>query len=238
MGAEPAVRSLIEVTYAKEGAVLFLAHLDVLRAFERAVRRADLPIAHSEGFNPRPRLVFASPLGVGQGGMEERCCLTLREAVAPLAVARALSAALPPGLRLVSAERLPGPKPPPYHTIEWAEWGIRIPEETAGFSPLSQWAEAHCLAERCARLLAATEALVTRRTKGGVREVDVRPGILELDAVDDRAVRAMLRLLEPSAKPAEVVEALGLPRGDAAVPHPIYVRLRFGPVGQRGALSV
>ena len=57
-------------SFSREGATVFLGHLDLMTCFERAARRAGLPILYSQGYNPRPMMVFALPLGVG---IETRC---------------------------------------------------------------------------------------------------------------------------------------------------------------------
>ena len=65
------------VTFEKGESVRWLGHLDLLRTFERAIRRAELPIAFSAGFNPRERLAFASALGVGVTGEAELATIEL-----------------------------------------------------------------------------------------------------------------------------------------------------------------
>ncbi|HBC91420.1 MAG TPA: hypothetical protein DCZ10_00560, partial [Pelotomaculum sp.] len=57
--------------YAKEGPARYISHLDLLRTFERAARRAGLPIAFTGGFNPHPKIAFAAPLAVGTAGGAE-----------------------------------------------------------------------------------------------------------------------------------------------------------------------
>ena len=57
----------VRIVFSKTGRAKYVSHLDLVRAMTRAVRRADIPLWYTEGFNPRPKLVFASPLSVGCG---------------------------------------------------------------------------------------------------------------------------------------------------------------------------
>lgn len=223
MSAESAATRWVEVTYRKEGPARFLAHLDVLRAFERAVRRAGLPVGQTEGFNPRPKIVFAAPLGTGTTGDAEILALQLRGPIPEAEVLSALAASAAVGLLATAVRKLPGPKPPAYHLIPWAEWEVRLPP------PLPSQEE---LAWRCRKLLARESAPYERKTKSKTTEVDLRPGILELEATGAGLVRARLGLNgEHTVKPLELVEALGLPRGDHSTPHPLVHRISLGPLG-------
>ena len=95
------------LTFEKGEPVRWLGHLDILRTFERAICRAALPIAFSQGFNPRERLAFASALGTGITGGAEKATLEL---TAPLQTADLLSLlndTLPPGIRIHDCEPVP-----------------------------------------------------------------------------------------------------------------------------------
>jgi radical SAM-linked protein len=83
--------------FEKGESVRWLGHLDILRTFERAIRRAGLPIAFSQGFNPRERLAFASALSTGVTGAAERATLELTEPQQTDQIVAQLNAALPPG---------------------------------------------------------------------------------------------------------------------------------------------
>jgi len=192
-----------------------------MRAFERAIRRAGLLVAHTQGFNPRPRLVFASPLGVGATGDAERLCIALQCRPRAEEVLASLRAALPPGLSAVEAHALVGARCPRYHLIAWAEWEVTLPPPGPSRDELDGLS---------ADLLARHEVFVPRRRKAAAREVDIRPGILALSGAGDARLRMTLSLIEGrGAKPLEVTEALGLPPGDERTPHPLVHRLRLAP---------
>src|SRR5947209_17229703 len=94
-------------TFQKTETVRWLGHLDILRTFERAIRRAALPIAFSSGFNPRERISFASALSTGVTGAAEPAILELTEPVAPDDIRARLNAALPPAIQLGACEEIP-----------------------------------------------------------------------------------------------------------------------------------
>lgn len=222
MGVEPDAKWLVEVVYRKHGPAIFLAHLDVMRAFERGVRRARLPIAHSAGFNPRPRIVFASPLGVGASGDAELVCLGLSHPIEPADVLRALSQRMQPGIAPYEARAVQAATPPPYHVIPWADWEVLLPPRTAPRAAIE------C---RCTELLTRSSAVIERERKGTVRQFDVRPLICSLRATaDDRLAMRLTMGAGPMAKPSDIVAAMGLPRGSATEPHPLCHRLRLGPL--------
>lgn len=101
----------LRVRYAKKASLRYLSHLEVARALERACRRADLPVALSEGFNPHYKLVFATNLPVGVSGCSEFLDLLLTRAVPPVEVIEELNAYLPLGLRALQAGEVPARGP-------------------------------------------------------------------------------------------------------------------------------
>jgi len=94
------------VRYAKEAGARFLSHLDLTRAWARAVSSSGLPVVYTQGFNPRPRLSFGPPLPVGSTGEAEFVELELSKAVADEEITGALAVGLPPGLRVLDAAAL------------------------------------------------------------------------------------------------------------------------------------
>ena len=96
----------LRVRYSKLGKVRFLSHRDVARVWERAIRRARLPIAYSEGFSPRPKLHFGLALSVGHESVDEYLDVDLREPVPLDGLAELLSGCLPPGLDAIEVADL------------------------------------------------------------------------------------------------------------------------------------
>lgn len=97
----------VAVRFAKAGAARWHAHHDLMRFWERAVRRAELPMRLTEGFNPRPRMIFPHALGVGVASEDEWVELELVGARAPQWIAERLDVALRPTLIPLAVEERP-----------------------------------------------------------------------------------------------------------------------------------
>lgn len=100
----------VRVRFAKYGAVKFVGHLDVLRYFQKAVRRAGLKIAYSQGFHPHQIMSFASPLGVGITSEGEYLDMELTAEYTPKEIVEALNRTMVEGFTVLSARILPEPE--------------------------------------------------------------------------------------------------------------------------------
>ncbi|NQU17159.1 MAG: DUF2344 domain-containing protein [Candidatus Saganbacteria bacterium] len=97
---------VIKITYTKGGEVRFISHLDLMRVISRAIRRANLPIAYSQGFNPRMKMSFGQALKVGQSSGSEEAKLTFEEEISPQEVVDRLNLVLPNGVDVLTASRI------------------------------------------------------------------------------------------------------------------------------------
>jgi len=154
------------VTFAKEEAARFLSHLDVMRALQRAFRRAGLPVAYSQGFHERPRMTVARALAMGVTASNELCAVDLVQPVRPMDAAKALAPQMPPGLPLVALSVEPRARKSPFEALSRAVYQI-------GLSA----ADAEDLRHAVEAVLDRREIVVTRATKSGERPVDIRPGV-------------------------------------------------------------
>ena len=96
----------IRIKYAKTEAIKFLSHKNIMRAIERAVRRAELPIAYSQGFNPHMRIAYGKPIKVGAISDSEYADLYFDKPVTEEKVKEKLDQELPPGLKLLDTEMI------------------------------------------------------------------------------------------------------------------------------------
>src|SRR6476661_11095102 len=103
--ANPAPPTVVRIRlrFAKRGRLRFLSHRDVARSFERAVRRAGLPVAHSHGFSPHPRLSWVGAAPTGAASEAEYLEIGLTKQVEPALLVRDLDAALPDGIDVIAA---------------------------------------------------------------------------------------------------------------------------------------
>ncbi|MGN0784443.1 MAG: TIGR03936 family radical SAM-associated protein [Candidatus Aphodomorpha sp.] len=156
--------------YQKHEALSFISHLDIQRTLQRAFRRARIPLAYSDGFNPHPQLSFAAAVPTGAASTCEWFEVRLSEPVAPEAFLARTNAAMPDGLQLLRAFEAPEQAGKLTVMVRAAEYRARLTAETA--------LSAEAVQEALDALLAG-EIIVNKRTKGGVKPVDIRPQIMQ-----------------------------------------------------------
>ncbi|MCX4726592.1 TIGR03936 family radical SAM-associated protein [Streptomyces sp. NPDC090052] len=160
----------IRLRYTKRGRLRFTSHRDFQRAFERALRRAEVPMAYSAGFTPHPKVSYANAAPTGTGSEAEFLEIALTEARDPGMLRKLLDESLPDGLDITDAVEA--------HTSGLADrltasvWELRLDGV--------EFEEAE---KAVAAFNAAGEVEVQRRTKNGVRTFDARSAVAGLEAV-------------------------------------------------------
>lgn len=168
--ASPEAVQRLRVTFSQDGALRYVGHLDVVRAWERALRRAGVPLAYSAGFNPGPRLYFASGLQLGATGRAEIVDVLLTRALAPETFRAAAGPHLPAGLTVVTVEEAPLKTPALQALLRASVWQVDV---QSGEEPAA-------LARRCDALLAQETITARRRRKGQWIDYNLRPLVLAL----------------------------------------------------------
>ncbi len=204
----------LRVTFRKEGAARWIGHLDVARTWERALNRAAIPMAYTQGFNRRPRMQFAIALPLGYTSSCEYVDLWLGEVMQPQQVQTQLMARMAPGI-VVSAVRDVPIKQPKLPMLT-AEAVFRAELAHTVVDPAE-------LATRVATFNAADELIRSRRgKKKRMKTYDLRPLVLAL-AVDETAATPTLimRLVAKEGgmmgRPDELLTALGYDPLDARI---------------------
>ncbi|RLL66773.1 TIGR03936 family radical SAM-associated protein [Streptomyces sp. Z26] len=219
----------IRLRYTKRGRLRFTSHRDFQRAFERALRRAAVPMAYSAGFTPHPKVSYANAAPTGTGSEAEYLEIALAERRDPERLRAVLDACMPTGLDLVDAVEA--------RTSDFVErlqasaWELRLD----GVTPEA--------AETAVGVFLAAESVeVQRQTKKGMRTFDARGAVASLEAVrepDDRTptgacaiLRLVVRHLTPAVRPDDVLSGLRA-TADLAPPVPAAVtRLAQGPLDE------
>ena len=219
-GPPPApVVQRIRIRYAKRGRLRFTSHRDFARAFERALRRAQVPMGYSAGFSPHPKISYVGASPTGAGSEAEYLEIGLAVRMDPEALRLALDAALPAGLDIVEA--VPAGPGSLAERMQASVWRIELP----GVSP--DTADAAIVA-----FLALERVEVERLTKDGRRSIDARAAVVRLEVLGASDVQAagdhqehaimelVVRQVTPTVRPDDVVAALrdvaGLALGGAA----------------------
>lgn len=194
------------IRFRKSGALRLLSHHDLMRTFERLLRRCELPFARSHGFHPKPRLIFALSLPLGVVGCAEVVELELDEVLPPDEIHQRLVQQSPPGLEILSVQRIP---------VKITAQVCRLAYAIA--VPVDRLAD---LGRRCADLLAAPECWIDRQrphARQAGRRLDIRPFLVDLlldhpQGTSEPARLEMVLHLTPTgtARPEEVLELLGI----------------------------
>jgi radical SAM-linked protein len=185
----------LRVKYAKRGRARFTSSRDFGRAFERALRRAGVPMAYTSGFSPHPRISYANSVPTGAASEAEYLEIGLAECCDPGKVRAALDAALPAGLDVL--EVVLAPRKALADTLTGSRWRIDV---TGVPSPL--------LHSAVTRFLAESRVNVERMTKAGLREFDAREPVVSL-TVEGNSFLLLLAHSTPLVRPDDVLAAMG-----------------------------
>ena len=183
------------VRYAKDGTARFIGHLDLVRVFDRTLRRAGIPVAYSQGFHPHPKISFGPPLPLGMRSVAEYVDFSL--SVPCRNIASLLARAMVEGMEVLSIRPVAEKAESLTKIITLAEYRIRCETDDM-------------LAGRINDILGSERIMAKRVTKSGPKELDIRPGILELAVTPEGDGIRMLLGLEAgkSARPPEVIDLL------------------------------
>jgi radical SAM-linked protein len=195
MTAVPKVR----LRFAKRGDLRLVSHHDLVRCLERALRRAEIPVATSQGFNPRPKVTFALALALGIEGRREVVEIDLAAPMEPAEVLSRLAATSPPGLEWLGAEPATSNRAAQAQAVTY-RLDLPEPRRAAASAALDA-------------LLAAESRPYARRRPDRVVELDLRPFLLDA-AIDpeEGALRFRLKVTNSgaAARPEDIVDVLGL----------------------------
>jgi radical SAM-linked protein len=205
----------LRVKYAKRGRARFTSHRDFGRAFERALRRAAVPMAYSSGFSPHPRISYANAAPTGAASEAEYLEIGLAAACDPDKVRDALDEALPLGLDVV--EVVEAPPGVLASELTGSRWQVDVPGLSA--AGLRTAAEA---------FLANDVVPVHRMTKNGIREFDARAAVIALDAEEARLI-VTLAHQTPLVRPDDVLAGIRVANpAFAPAAAPILTRMAQG----------
>ena len=185
--------------FSKADEVKYVGHLDTIELFDRAFRRAKLPISFSEGFNPRPKLTFAHPLAVGISSNGEIGEIELSEKMSERDFIVRLNDALPGPIRITKAEYIEEKKSL-MSLVKSAEYTIKIDED-------------EITGEQIENLLLQEQIIIEKTSKSGkVSNIDIKPMILSWEFVDraDKIFKVELKTgSNENLRPDIIIKLLG-----------------------------
>lgn len=200
----------LRITFARDGGVRYLSHLEMMRAWERVLRRAGWRLAYSQGFNPHPKLSFAVALPVGVAARAELLDVQLEEPRSLGSASMELSREMPEGLEVVDVVEVSVDAPPIQRCLQAAEYSARCPAGTLD-----------ALIVEASRVLAAPSLPRGRAREGRVVEYDLRPMIQALWLEEESGYPMVCMRLRADAQGAgradEVLRELGLDPADCQI---------------------
>ena len=177
----------IIAAFQKDKGISYTSHLDVQRTLQRAFRRANLPLAYTKGFNPHPKLSFATALATGFSSAGEWIDVELEQDVSPEYFIARANAAVPSGMRFVTAFVADDTIDTLSKLLCSARYTISLFWE----NPVSK----EQIEAALKQLLNEKEVIVQKKTKSGIRPTDIRPEILEAFVLDDSDAPVQIELL-------------------------------------------
>ena len=181
----------IRIIFEKTGTAKFISHLDLVRVVTRAIRRAEIPIVYSQGFNPVPRLSFALPLSLGQESLREMMNFKVEPDMSPNEAMQRLSRQLPDGLILKEAyvpEDIKGSE------LQYARYTISVEDVFD--------------VEAAKECFARDEIILIKKTKSGEKLTDIKPLIKDIEITENK-INCVLNSKDPCfLNPEYVMKAL------------------------------
>ena len=186
------------IKFRKNGVMKFIGHLDIMRYFQKAIRRAEIPIAFTSGYSPHMIMSFANPLGVGLTSDGEYFDIELTESIASKEAVRLLNEQMVDGMEIVSFVQIPDDK---------KSKGMSIVAGADYLSSVKNGSLPEDLAEKLEAFYAQNEICVVKKTKKSEKEVDIRPMIYKLECRDGKIYMRVAAGSVQNLKPELVTEA-------------------------------
>ena len=203
----------IRMKFKKHGCMKFIGHLDVMRYFQKAIRRADIDIAYSEGFSPHMIMSFAAPLGVGLTSEGEYVDLQVNSCASSKAAVDALNSVMVEGMEVVSFKLLPENVKNAMSSVAAADYFVKWRE---GYVP-ENWEE------KFNAFLQKEEMLIVKKTKRSEAEVDLKPMLYKTELRDGGIFMQVACGSVNNLKPELVMEAFAKDAGIELAPFALEV---------------
>lgn len=188
----------VRIKFKKYGALRFIGHLDVMRYFQKAMRRAQIPIAFSGGYSPHMIMSFANPLGIGLSSEGEYFDIELKEPISSEKAVEQLNAVMVEGMEVLSFRQISDEKKMTGMALVAAADYLCTPKKTTLPENVS---------EKIAAFLAQPEIRIVKPTKRSEREVDIRPLIYTMYVKGDGIFMQVAAGSVENLKPEIVLKA-------------------------------
>lgn len=154
---------ILRTKFSRRGALSYIGHLDLMKVIERAVRRAELPILHTQGYNPRPVMVFALPLGVGIDTTGDYVDVAMSVPMEAKEFLSRIAPQLPDGLEFLSSRQIGEPKDSIMSIVTAASYSFEAPG----------------ISRYLLELFSKEKIETQKKSKGKIKTVDIRPLLIK-----------------------------------------------------------
>ena len=203
----------IRMKFKKNGCMKFIGHLDIMRYFQKAIRRADIDIAYSEGFSPHMIMSFAAPLGVGLTSEGEYVDLQVNSCASSKGAVDALNSVMVDGMEVVSFKLLPENVKNAMSSVAAADYFVKFRD---GYAPENWEAKFETFLQK-------EEMLIVKKTKRSEAEVDLKPMLYKTELRDDGIFMQVACGSVNNLKPELVMEAFAKDAGIELPPFSLEV---------------
>lgn len=190
----------VRIKFSKKGTMKFIGHLDIMRYFQKAIRRAGIDIAYSEGFSPHQIMSFAAPLGVGLESNGEYFDAELNSAISSADVCKRLNEQMVDGMEILEVKELPEKAGNAMASVAAAGYTVLFRN---GYEPQFS------IIDRLSSFYDRDTILVTKKTKKSEVEIDLKPLIYDMKVTEDQ--KGIYMLVDASSsgniKPNLVMQA-------------------------------
>ena len=205
----------VRVKFRKYGPVRFIGHLDVMRFFQKCIRRAELDIAYSQGFSPHQIMSFAAPLGVGLTSDGEYMDIELNSVTTSEDMVKRLNDASVYGIEIVSLKELPDGAGNAMASVAAAAYKVTFRE---GRAPHFDYTKA------IGDMMTSESIIIKKETKKSTLEIDLKPGIYEMSVLEDGSIYMLVDASSSgNIKPMQIIEAMCSANGETLMENALLI---------------
>lgn len=208
-------RITLRIKFSKHGNIRFIGHLDVMRFFQKAIRRAQIDVSYTQGYSPHQIMSFASPLGVGLESDAEYMDLDVNSLTSCQEIKNRINAVSVPGIRVQSVKILPSDAGNAMASVAAASYEVNFRPGREPKLDITQAIE--CFLEK-------DHIFYTKETKKGTREIDLKEGIYSFVWEQNRFTMLLDASSAGNIKPKQVIEALLKENGEVLSENALIVR--------------
>lgn len=189
----------VRIKFAKQGTMKFIGHLDIMRYFQNAIKRAHIDAAYSEGFSPHMIMSFAAPLGVGVTSTGEYFDLEIKTPLSSREAVKRLNQVMVEGMEILSFRKIPdGKANAAMALVAAADYEVKFRE---GMEPAVDWQE------KVTAFLEQPEIMIVKKTKKNEKEVDLKPFLYDMQVQGNGIFLNLAAGSVKNTKPELVMEA-------------------------------